>query len=176
MKNRQKLFYKVFLQKADHMCSTSTTIYSKLGIDYDIYEHDKTSDGYITAPGNTRFFLFETLEQARNFIRRESANARAWNYRIKAVQVKGGYATNCKGIQGYRTMAGGAYVADVHSRETLRTQFWNNIEALTAKKISMSKACELALDSMRDPMVKCVNTPYYSVFARHIKILPDIIE
>jgi len=158
---QQRIFYKVFIQKDDALCSTSSKISPKLGVVYN-------TDEYITAPGNTRFFLFPTYEEARSFVKGEHSHT--VQFVIKAVHVKGSYAKNCLGMRiSYRNST----PITIKMRQEYRAKFWDVVEELTTtKKMSMAKACLRAVNIISVPTgLMIVNTPYYSVFARHIKIL-----
>jgi len=169
-KSKSKLFYKVFVTDSGngHYKSTQLEddIHYPIGIDYSTIP---ANDGYITAPGNTRFFLFSTIEDAKYFISNESWYTPSIGI-IKAVKVKGGYATGCKGIKSRK------YFPSNRELYKIRKYFWDKVDKLTKNgNMSMAKASMYAVTSAPDDM-QCVNTPYKSVFAKHIKILPDIIK
>jgi len=165
MKKQQKLFYKVFTKVEDKLVSPINWGFDrviqpdnddKYGLDYSTLA--AKSDGYITAPRNTRFFLFETLEQAKKFVFAECYN---FKYIVKAVTVKGGYAKNCKGVAV-------SWLLNEDTAKNIRKEFWNKVQYFRAKKVPMSEACVKAAVNINAP-----NSRYLSVFARHIKVLPD---
>jgi len=175
MKKQPKIFYKVFIKDAMGLCSTSRALSHKAGINYSDYGKTTSRDGYITAPGNTRFFLFESKEDANKFIDRESLNSlNPREYVIRPVLVKGSYAKNCRGI---KINYGGLLGTTDKIRANIREAFWNKFNYLVSKKkMTMAKACREATKNLDTPTLTCGNTPYSSIFARHIKILPETVS
>jgi len=153
-KSKSKLFYKVV--KEDSKGYTSAvqpyveTLYSRSTIPAPRHLYNKD---WNTAPDNTRFFLFETQQEAINFIDDLAITEAERNcLHIKQVAVKGGIAYGCKGV---------------HGSLMQRRIFWDTLnQLLTKSKKRVSCLCEEAAEKT------CMRlTSYSSVFARHIKFI-----
>jgi len=159
----QKVFYKVFT------VYTHDAEYLKSGMFAYRSPNSPTNNvaysigTWLTAPDNSRFFLFEDMNQARVFM---VNNSPLYDYKhvVHRVVVKGGYATKCRGIAGVDD-------STTYCFNTYR-DFWNGFNTLMSKKaLKASEVCA----KVATQLGKC-NTQYDSVFARHIKILPGEVN
>jgi len=157
MTKNKKVFYKVLTVKVNG----NRSLISGMGSHREFsslanmsYECDK----WLVAPYNSRFFLFETVAQARAFMQGNTPTSGHKHVMFRA-KVKGGYALKCRGICGLD------YASSSSSQRY--HAFWNAFNTCLKRKRKAVDACRIAAEE-----VKTTITPYDSVFARCIKILP----